>query len=166
MLAGVIPITILSRGRIGDFIALPLGGKMKQPYKMIDHTGDAGAFIWGESMEDIFANAAIAMTDMLIDRGAVQPNISREIELDGEDQEDLLVRWLSELNYMVSAEGEIYTDFEIEHITETHLCASVTGDEIDPEKHRIKTEIKAVTYHQLYIKETEDGYEARVIFDL
>lgn len=139
---------------------------MELPYKWIDHSGDAGAVVWGKTKEELFVNAAIAMTDLMINRNTVLPKITREISVNGEDLEDLLVRWLSELNYIVSTDREIFSGFEIEHITDTHLCADIRGEALDPDRHELHTEIKAVTYHQLYVKKTDEGYEARVIFDL
>jgi len=139
---------------------------MDTPYKMIDHTGDAGAVIYGATKEELFVNAAFAMIDLMIDRSTVAPRVTREISVNGEDQEDLLVRWLSELNYLVETEHEIFSEFEIEHISDTRLCANARGEALDPLRHQLHTAIKAVTYHQLYIRETGDGYEAQVIFDL
>jgi SHS2 domain-containing protein len=46
------------------------------------------------------------------------------------------------------------------------VTAIAHGEKIDPGRHEIKTEIKAVTYHGLYLRQTERGWEAQVIFDV
>jgi SHS2 domain-containing protein len=70
------------------------------------------------------------------------------------------------LNFLFFTKREIYKEFAIENLSEVNLTAKVRGERIDYERHEIFTEVKAVTYHQLYIKETADGWEAQVIFDL
>ena len=64
------------------------------------------------------------------------------------------------------AKEPLYKTFKITEIDETKLLASVLGEKLNPDRHEIYTEVKAVTYHQLYIKETNSGWEAQVIFDL
>ena len=76
------------------------------------------------------------------------------------------MRWLSELNYLFFTQREIYKRFRIETITDDRIKARAFGEQIDLDRHEIYTEVKAVTYHQLYIKEIQNGWEAQVIFDL
>ncbi len=40
------------------------------------------------------------------------------------------------------------------------------GEPVDPARHAIHTEIKAVTYHRLAVRRTAARWETRVIFDL
>ena len=76
------------------------------------------------------------------------------------------MRWLSELNYLFFTEREIYKQFHLEPITDHALQARVAGEQLDYDRHEIFTEVKAVTYHHLYIMEANQGWEAQVIFDL
>ncbi|MFQ5751250.1 MAG: archease, partial [bacterium] len=61
---------------------------------------------------------------------------------------------------------EIYKEFEIVNISNTKITSRIKGEKIDEARHEIYTEVKAVTYHDLYIKQIAQGWEAQVIFDL
>ena len=82
------------------------------------------------------------------------------------DLEDLLVRWLSELLYLYDTQRLLCCTFHCTLLEPTHLTATVAGESLDPERHPIDTEIKAVTYHQIAVEQVEGRWQARVIFDL
>jgi len=44
--------------------------------------------------------------------------------------------------------------------------AIVEGEIQSDERHPIQTEVKAITYHDLRVVETDDGLHARVIIDI
>ncbi len=78
----------------------------------------------------------------------------------------LLKDWLAEILYVHTTEHIFFTDFRINILLETTLDADANGHRISREDERFFTEIKAVTYHGLEVTETDEGYEARVIFDI
>ena len=135
-------------------------------YKQIEHTGDIGIKIYGDSLKDLFINAAYGMFDVMVDISNVNQSLAIEIEVAGDNYEELLVNWLSELNYLFIAESQIFNEFEITRITENELYATAIGDKFDPHKHVIHTEIKAVTYHEIYVKQVKNKWQAQVIFDI
>ena len=67
---------------------------------------------------------------------------------------------------MFSGQGLLLKDFSILEINDRHLVAEVRGEPFDSARHSIKTEIKAVTYHEVEVRETEKGLKARLIFDV
>jgi SHS2 domain-containing protein len=77
-----------------------------------------------------------------------------------------LVDWLGELLYLHEVDHLLFREFSIETVGEQGLKAVVRGEPFQEGIHSIKTEIKAVTYHQIQIKEREGGWKAQVIFDL
>jgi SHS2 domain-containing protein len=135
-------------------------------YQLIDHTGDIGIQVFGMSLEQLFENAGFALFDIMTDLNEVNLTVIREIEVTGNDREELLVNWLSELNFIFQTQYVLFKNFRIESMNEHHLKAIVTGEKRDPEKHPVKMEIKAVTYHQLKIEQTPEGWRAWVIFDI
>ncbi len=135
-------------------------------YEYIDHTADVGIKIYGDNLAELFANAALGLFDIIADLEKVSPNMERVIDVEASDQEALLVRWLSELNYLFLTGEVIYKEFTIKDLSQTKMMALVKGEKIDYNRHEIYTEVKAVTYHHLYIKEVSHGWEAQVIFDL
>jgi SHS2 domain-containing protein len=84
------------------------------------------------------------------------------VEIRADDAEGLLVEWLSELAFLVEVKSFIFQRVEILTFSETYLKANVYG-KIARE---LKVHIKAVTYHNLKIVETENGFEATVVFDI
>jgi SHS2 domain-containing protein len=135
-------------------------------YKQIEHTGDIGIKIFGDTLHDLLVNAAFAMFDVMLDFAAPITNIAEEIEISGDNLEELLVNWLSELNYIFITEHKVFHKFEIIRLKETEITATAIGEKFDPHKHKIKTEIKAVTFHEIYIKQLKSNWEAQVIFDI
>lgn len=132
----------------------------------IDHTGDAGLRVHAPDVAALFARAAWGMFAVLADPETIRPTQTRELEVHGSDQEDLLLRWLSELNYLHLVEGVLFCRFEIREWSERKLVARVSGEGIDPARHSIHTEIKAVTYHGLEIREVNGEWRAQIIFDM
>jgi SHS2 domain-containing protein len=86
----------------------------------------------------------------------------RELELEAYDAESLLVEWLGELAYWAEMEQMVFRQFDLEEVTSTHLKAVVRGGRA-PILHK---HIKAVTYHNLAIIESEDGVETTIVFDV
>jgi SHS2 domain-containing protein len=135
-------------------------------YETFDHTADVGIRVFGRTVEEVFVNAAYALFDQWTDLRKVRGKISREISIRGADREDLLVRWLGELLFLGESRGVLFKEFTIRRLDSTSLKAVARGEIFDPSRHRFKTEIKAVTYHQVEIKEVDGKWEGRVIFDV
>ena len=131
-------------------------------FEEVEHTADLALKVHGHSLEEIFANAACGLFSLMADLGKLSPSIHREIHLGAPDRESLLVDWLNELLYLHEVEEEIYTRFEIETLSSTTLSATAWGAKTKASK----LTVKAATFHDLEIRETEDGYLATVVFDV
>ena len=134
-------------------------------FEIIDHTADVGIIAHGADIKAAFANAALALFNLIAELDDVEEAISRDLEVTAEDQESLLVEWLNELIYLFDVEHIIFKRFEIAQLTQTQLKAKGYGEIMDPSRHKLKTEVKAATYHMLKI-EQEHGYKAQVLFDI
>jgi SHS2 domain-containing protein len=139
---------------------------MMPSFEPIEHTADIGYRLIAPSLSELFAVAGRALFDAITELDSIQPQFERKIAAEAGDVEALLVAWLSELNYRCITELELYGEFVIEEISPTTVRATVHGEKIDPTRHVIQTEIKAVTYHELYVRQIENGWEAQVIFDV
>lgn len=135
-------------------------------YILIDHTADIGIDVFGDSLQDLFANAAFAMFDIIADLSNVKDKDEYRISVSGVDREQLLVNWLSELLYLHDVNGLLFKDFTINNITDTQLDAIARGEGYKDGIHIIKTEMKAVTYHNLSIIKKDSQWQGRIIFDL
>ncbi|MDQ7052218.1 MAG: archease [candidate division KSB1 bacterium] len=139
---------------------------MASGYRQIDHTGDIGIWVTASDMRELFAMAARAMFEIVADLSVVRPKEKWPVAIEAEDTDALLVRWLSELNFMHITQEKLFCRFNIRELTGTRVVAEVFGETIDPDRHTIYTEIKAVTFHGLHIRETAEGVEAQIIFDM
>jgi protein archease len=137
-----------------------------QPFRVLEHTADVGFEAFGRTLEEVYANAARALTDLIVDLDAVRPAEEVKIEVEGSDAPSLLVNWLSELLYRFDADRWLFRDFELARLSDRALDARARGEKFDPERHGIKLMVKAITYHQLALDETADGWRAQVYVDI
>ncbi len=106
------------------------------------------------------------MFDVVVDTTSVRTLLTREVRVSAEDSEQLLVAWLSELNFLHQTRGELYADFEVTHSGGGRVVGRAMGEKLDPARHRLRTEIKGITYHGLRVTKGEHGWEGTVIFDV
>ncbi|MFQ6052449.1 MAG: archease [Candidatus Hydrothermarchaeota archaeon] len=135
-------------------------------YEFINHTADLGIRVWGESIKELFKNAAYSMFDIIAELDKVITKDSLRVEIEGERMDELLADWLRDLLCKFNSEGYLLKEFNIKEISKKGLKAKAKGEKLDLSRHSLKTEIKAVTYHQLEVNKTATGWEAQVIFDV
>ena len=135
-------------------------------YRRFDHTADLGLEIYGKTVKELFANAAFAVFDSITNLKHVSATVERTIVIEGEGWEDLLVNFLREVLYLFNGEGLLLKEYSIMTIEPHHLEGLVAGEIFDSSKHRIHREIKAVTYHQVTVREAPDMWVGRVILDV
>jgi SHS2 domain-containing protein len=135
-------------------------------YQIIDHTADLGIIVKGPDIKSLFVVAAQAMTDIMVKGDIRDRKVIRDVLVEGEDFPDLMVRWLGEILYLFEGENLILNSIEIKSISPVQLKSTLTLTSFEPKYHQVLREIKAVTYHQISVDKTNDGWEARVIFDI
>ena len=110
------------------------------------------------------------MFEIIADLKTVESRKAIKIELEAPDLEELLVSWLRELLYRWSTEEILFGEFTINFFStqgkKKRLSAEVRGEKLDPARHQLKTEVKAVTYHELMIQRGAGGWMAQLIFDV
>jgi SHS2 domain-containing protein len=134
-------------------------------FEFIDHTADAGIRVKAPTVEDLFATAGLAFTELVTSVDSVDCRVERKFKLQEDDIESLLVSWLQELLYLLDTEALVFAHFQVK-LHDLLLEAVAWGDFFDPKIHEMKTEIKAVTYHQLEVTKSDQGWQAQVIFDI
>jgi len=139
---------------------------MKRAFKIIDHTADVGIVAYGNDIEELFANAALALFSLIAEPGNVEASLRFDLEVCGNDRESLLVAWLNELIYLFDVERILFSRFEIESADQVSIKAACYGEHFDPMKHHMKTGVKAATYHMLELDRNGDGYRAQIILDI
>ncbi len=135
-------------------------------YQVIDHTADLGIIVKGPDVKSLFIHAARAMTDLMVKGDISKGTVIKDVLVEGEDFPDLMVRWLGEILYLFDGENLIVNSIKIKSINPTKLKSTLTLTSFETEHHQVIREIKAVTYHQISVDKTKDGWQAKVIFDI
>lgn len=135
----------------------------------LDHTSDVQIHSWGESIEETFELAAIAMGGYMTDLDTVDISDEQEINAEGHDLESLLFNFLDEVLFLFCAEPFLtskevqITELDRENFT---IKATCKGEPFDLDKHPQGTEIKAITYSNLQIYDEQKKHEVYVIVDI
>jgi SHS2 domain-containing protein len=135
-------------------------------YRVVEHTADIGIELESETLSKLFAMSACAMFDLMIDLSDVRPAQKAEVALQADSPDELLVTWLNELVFRAEISGVFFSKFEVEYVDEHSLKAVAWGEPYDQGRHSIDHSIKAATYHELEVSQSDRGWSARVIFDV
>jgi SHS2 domain-containing protein len=134
-----------------------------QSWEEVDHTADWALHVWGEDLRSLFENAARGMVSLMEGvADQVQTPVERSLMLEAPDLEILLVNWLAALLTIIEDEGIVFSAISVEDISDLSLRARVVGRPGG----ECKKYIKAVTFHNLSVSRTAEGYETTVVFDV
>jgi SHS2 domain-containing protein len=139
---------------------------MVKRFEILDHTADIGIIVHGENLKTLYENAGEAFFHLITDLRKVKRRVERRVHIEGESLDRLMVDWLSELLYLHDVENLLFKEFKVESVGEDGLKATVKGEPFQDGVHVIKTEVKAVTYHQIEVRQETGGWRAQVILDL
>jgi len=143
-----------------------IGDGIMRRFETFEHTADIGLLVRGETLAELFGNAADGLVDLTLDPAGLREETRVQVTVSAEDREALLVAWLNELLYLLDTRRFLPRRSRISHFTDTHLVADLVGDTVDPERHAVRRMIKAATYHGLSLSQVDSVWEARVILDL
>ena len=136
-------------------------------YEVFDHTADLGLRVCSATLSGLMEDAAAGlMTIIAGDLGQIRRQEQQTFEVRGEDPAYLLFDWLNELLYAFEAGRMLYAAFKVRLEPEKGLVATARGERYDPERHVLAHEVKAITYHELEVRETAAGWEGVVIVDI
>jgi SHS2 domain-containing protein len=142
------------------------------PYEFVDEltVADIAFRAWGHDLAETFVAAADAVMNTMVENlEAIQPHDTRFLSLEDEALDMLLFNFLQELVYYKDAEQLLLRIQEL-CIVDDHqaytLQATVVGEPIDPDRHHMQVDVKAVTLHHFSLTQTEHGWEATVILDI
>jgi len=139
---------------------------VRLPYRRLEHTSDIKVEIYGADLAGLFANAAICLFDLILDRESVREAKAVPVSLEAAALPELFLDWLRELLFLFSTRSLAIRRVEVGSIGPTRVVATAFGEEFDQERHGLKVEVKTPTYHEYRIEEGEDGYRATVILDV
>jgi SHS2 domain-containing protein len=141
------------------------------PYEYLDDIAADIAFkAWHEKLEQTFMNAAEATMNVMVEElDAIQPREHREIRLENDALDMLLFDFLQELIYYKDSESLLLRirALRLEKADGRYrLRAQAGGEELDPDRHHTRVDVKAVTLHRFALEQTQRGWEATVVLDI
>ncbi len=137
-----------------------------QSWEHFHHQADIGVRGRGESIEQAFAQAAVALTAVVTDPATVRPVQAIPIRCDAPDRELLLADWLNALVYEMSTRSMLFARFELQ-IVGSHLSGSAWGEPVESVRHHPAVEVKGATYTELRVtSESQDGWVAQAVVDV
>jgi len=137
-----------------------------EKFEVVDISGDAGIRAYGETLEDVFTNAAIGMYSLVTDLEGIGEIKEIVVTAESRSLEGLLVSWLNELIFHFDTYGFMGREIRVETLQNNRIVAKISGEDFDPERHERGLLIKAATYHQLSMEKKEGHWVANVIFDI
>lgn len=145
---------------------------VKVPFEILEHPADIGFLAYGETLGDLFENAALAMCWIACAQEKIGEREQREIAATGADVESLLYSWLTEILAVADAEQLVFRRASVSELREPQagmpgVARGIAhGEKFDRGRHAAGTYIKAVTLHQFAVERTSSGLRARVYLDL
>lgn len=141
---------------------------MTAKYELIEHTADIFIKAYGDTLAEAYAAVAEAMFLQMVDESPIALEQRVELTIEGTDQENLLVAFLSKLIVIHETEGLVLGQIRVALESEQSLRAIGLGERFDERKHAHGLMFKAVSYHLLEIVPPDDGEPAsvKVLFDI
>jgi SHS2 domain-containing protein len=141
--------------------------------EVIEHTADIGFRIRAKELKTLFQKAAEVMMSVIVDPKTVRCDDDVKISIEETTLEELFLSWMKEILYQAEKRGMVFSRFNIckdnfsHHQAEKYrIYGKLGGEKIDPLRHEICMEIKAVTRHGFYLGKRGSYWESKIIFDV
>jgi SHS2 domain-containing protein len=135
-------------------------------FEILEHPADIGFRVRAATLPELFAEAAQALVAIAFEPGDVAMRETYALEARGEDNESLLVNWLSEVLWLLDGPKLAMREFRVISLAPGRVIGGALGEPRDPARHRAKLIVKGVTYHQLKVFQDRDGWCAEVFLDV
>jgi SHS2 domain-containing protein len=137
-------------------------------YRILDHPADGKFRAFGQTLEEAFGNAALAVAGQMWDWKAVKPEIDVPVEIEGRDLPQLLMKYLEEVLFLFETRRFVLAavdDIEISEAGSAHRLRAVFRGESLSDRIEIFGDVKAVTYHEMKIEAACDRWMVQVVVD-
>jgi len=135
-------------------------------WEHFEHDADIGIRGIAPTLEQAFEQAAVAMTAAVTPLDLVSASKVVSIYCEAPDSELLLVSWLNELIYEMSAHSLLFNRYEVV-IDDGTLSATAFGEAVDRQKHQPAVEIKGATFTELRVyQQADDAWVAQCVVDV
>jgi len=146
-----------SESPVEKILSPALKFKMAKKFEFLPHPADEYIVGYGRDLKEAYQNLALGLNEFMVPLKEVKLKVTKNIEVESEDKAALAFDFLTEFLILHDSENLVFGDVKVTSLEETSkgfkLKATASGEEFDPQKHHQGTAIKAITYHNLEIKE-------------
>jgi SHS2 domain-containing protein len=139
-----------------------------EKYKFLEHTADVKFQAFGDTMEEAFSNAALALAETMTKGVKVTEKVKWNIDSTGKDYSALLYNFLEEFLFLLDTQHFILSRVVKISINEEELEAEIIGD--NAAEYKISNDVKAITYNQMFVKqeviEGKNKWVCQVVVDV
>ena len=139
-------------------------------YRYGEHTADVLVQAFGCTLEEAFKNAAVALADLTYYSERVEPRMAKKVEVEYDDLEGLLFKWIDELLFLFDAEKFAWgrnIEVGLRQGAGYRISATLHGETYDINKHGFTGLIvKAMTFHMMEIKKVDDYWVLQYVVDI
>jgi len=134
-------------------------------FKFLEHTADIKFQAFGKTKEEAFANAALALAN-IITKDKIKDKMKKQITVSGEDDESLLLNFLEEFLFLLESENFILSKIKSPKIRKdkTELATELIGDKAS--NYELENHVKAITYNDMFIRKEKGKYVCQVVVDV
>ncbi len=122
-------------------------------YKFLEHTADIKFQAFGETIEEVFKEAAMALKETMTKGVKIKSIKEKSFSIDGKDKESLMRNFLEEFLFFLDADFFMFSEIKEIEINGNILHCVVLGD--DAVNYQISNDVKAITYNEMYVEEKE-----------
>jgi SHS2 domain-containing protein len=133
-------------------------------YRFLEHTADVQVELDAADFPGLLEAGTEALYALTLRERRNSVGESETVFVTGDSREDILVRWLQELIFLLDTKGFVATAFALEENGSRAVAGVLEGYRCGPDERA--EEVKSATYHEIEVRRQEDGFIARVIFDL
>ena len=134
-----------------------------EKFKFLEHTADIKFQAFGKSVEEVFENSALAMSNAMYD-GKVEKKKKIKIKVEGKDFESLLYNFLEEFLFLFDSKNFLFGEVKNLRIDKFKLESEVLGDKAS--NYNFTRDVKAVTYNEMFVKKQNNKWIAQVVLDV
>jgi SHS2 domain-containing protein len=142
------------------------------PYRYLDDIAiaDAAFEAWGKTAEEMLVSASDATVNIMVkDLDVIRCRHYRHLQIADNQLDMLLFQLLQELIYYKDAEQLLLRvrNIRLEQQDGSWVAfIELAGETIDPDRHDLVVDVKAITLHQFDVQQTMSGWIASVIVDV
>lgn len=138
---------------------------MSSSFDYFEHEADIGIIGMGDTLEEAFVGGARALFNIMVDIDRVEPVEKIEVSCSAFNLDELFVEWLNTLLAEADIREMVFSEFAVS-LGEGKLHGYACGERLEPEKHNVKTEVKAATYSMLRVEQRGDKFFAECVIDV